>query len=92
MAKMVIIVIIVVEEGICPKKIVQHGEKPVENVKRGIILLECVDLDQVRRGRIPDGRNHGAKELQTREQSMWFIVKIQMVQTVEMIILMSLSM
>ena len=73
------------------KKNVQHGEKPVENVKRGIILPECVDL-QVRKGRIPDGRNLGGKELQTREQSMWFMVKIQMVQTVEMIILMSLSM
>ena len=33
MAKMVISVSIVVEEGICPKKNVQHGEKPVENVK-----------------------------------------------------------
>ena len=70
MAIMVISVSIVVEEGICPKKNVQHGEKPVENVKRGIILPECVDLDQVRKGRIPDGRNLGGKELQTREQSM----------------------
>ena len=64
----------------------------MENVKRGIILLECTYLDQVRRGRIPNRRNIGEKELQTREQSMWFVVKIQMVQTVVMIILMSLSM
>ena len=83
---------IVVEEGICPKKNFQHGDKPVENVRRGVILPVYVDLDQVRRGRIPDGRNLGTKELKTREQSVWFMVKIQMIQTVVMVILMSLSM
>ena len=49
MAKMVVNVSFAVEEGICPKKKVQHGEKPVENVRRGIISLECVDLSQVSR-------------------------------------------
>ena len=83
---------IVVEKGICPKKNFQHGDKPVENVKRGVILPVCVDLDQVRRGRIPDRRNLGRKELQTRVQSMWFMVKIQMIQTIVIVILMSLSM
>ena len=34
MGKMVVNVSIVVEEGICPKKNVQHGKKPVENVRR----------------------------------------------------------
>ena len=91
-AKMVANVSIVVEEGICPKKNVQQGEKPVENVRRGIISPECVNLSQVRRGRIPDERNIGRKELQTREQSMWFMVKIQMVRTVVMVIPRSLSM
>ena len=72
------------------KEKVQHGEKPVEIVRRGIILPKYVDLDQVRRERIPGARNLGGKELQTREQSMWLMVEIQMLQTVVVGIPMSL--